>query len=108
MAFSAFGLHPDLVRGIKELGFTRPTPIQTDAIPPAMVPESRIEPVMKLLVTAMPPGLTVPELQILPVAKVLLTEMLAMLPVVFGARAPNQQVALSIPTRRQDARTMAN
>src|SRR6266550_2925699 len=36
MAFSSFGLHPDLVRGIKELGFTRPTPIQTDAIPPAM------------------------------------------------------------------------
>src|SRR5882762_742094 len=36
MAFSSFGLHPDLVRGIKELGFTRPTPIQSDAIPPAM------------------------------------------------------------------------
>src|SRR5438309_6039455 len=36
MPFSTFGLHPDLVRGIKELGFTRPTPIQTDAIPPAM------------------------------------------------------------------------
>src|SRR5437764_11135798 len=36
MPFSSFGLHPDLVRGIKELGFTRPTPIQSDAIPPAM------------------------------------------------------------------------
>jgi ATP-dependent RNA helicase RhlE len=36
MPFSNFGLHPDLVRGIKELGFTRPTPIQNDAIPPAM------------------------------------------------------------------------
>ncbi len=36
MAFSSFGLHPDLLRGIKELGFTRPTPIQKDAIPPAM------------------------------------------------------------------------
>jgi ATP-dependent RNA helicase RhlE len=36
MPFSTFGLHPDLLRGIKELGFTRPTPIQTDAIPPAM------------------------------------------------------------------------
>src|SRR5213592_2704523 len=36
MPFSKFGLHPDLVRGIKELGFTRPTPIQNDAIPPAM------------------------------------------------------------------------
>src|SRR5207244_4729150 len=36
MPFSKFGLHPDLVRGIKELGFARPTPIQNDAIPPAM------------------------------------------------------------------------
>jgi ATP-dependent RNA helicase RhlE len=36
MPFSQFGLHPDLLRGVKELGFTRPTPIQTDAIPPAM------------------------------------------------------------------------
>src|SRR5437016_13804893 len=36
MPFSKFGLHPDLLRGIKELGFTRPTPIQSDAIPPAM------------------------------------------------------------------------
>ncbi len=36
MPFSTFGLHPDLLRGIKELGFKRPTPIQNDAIPPAM------------------------------------------------------------------------
>ena len=36
MPFSTFGLHPDLLRGIKELGFTRPTPIQNDAIPPAV------------------------------------------------------------------------
>ncbi len=36
MAFSSFGLHPDLLRGVKELGFLRPTPIQTDAIPPAV------------------------------------------------------------------------
>ncbi|HEX8173310.1 MAG TPA: DEAD/DEAH box helicase [Thermoanaerobaculia bacterium] len=36
MPFSTFGLHPDLLRGVKELGFTRPTPIQLDAIPPAM------------------------------------------------------------------------
>src|SRR3954449_742648 len=36
MSFTSFGLHPDLLRGIKELGFTRPTQIQTDAIPPAM------------------------------------------------------------------------
>jgi ATP-dependent RNA helicase RhlE len=36
MPFSNFGLHPDLLRGIKELGFTRPTPIQNDAIPPAV------------------------------------------------------------------------
>ena len=36
MPFTNFGLHPDLLRGVKELGFTRPTPIQSDAIPPAM------------------------------------------------------------------------
>ena len=36
MPFTTFGLHPDLLRGVKELGFTRPTPIQSDAIPPAM------------------------------------------------------------------------
>jgi ATP-dependent RNA helicase RhlE len=35
MAFSAFNLHPSLVKGVKELGFTRPTPIQEQAIPPA-------------------------------------------------------------------------
>jgi ATP-dependent RNA helicase RhlE len=36
MPFSKFGLHPDLVRGTRELGFTRPTPIQEQAIPPAL------------------------------------------------------------------------
>ncbi len=36
MPFSSFGLHPDLVRGTRELGFTRPTPIQEQAIPPAL------------------------------------------------------------------------
>ena len=36
MPFSQFGLHPELLRGVREMGFTRPTPIQTDAIPPAM------------------------------------------------------------------------
>ena len=36
MPFSKFGLHPDLLRGIHDMGFTRPTPIQSDAIPPAM------------------------------------------------------------------------
>jgi ATP-dependent RNA helicase RhlE len=36
MPFSTFGLHPDLLRGVRELGFTRPTPIQEQAIPPAM------------------------------------------------------------------------
>jgi len=34
--FNTFRLHPDLLRGVKELGFTRPTPIQVDAIPPAI------------------------------------------------------------------------
>jgi ATP-dependent RNA helicase RhlE len=36
MPFSKFGLHADLLRGVKELGFKRPTPIQTDAMPPAI------------------------------------------------------------------------
>ena len=36
MPFSSFDLHPDLLRGVKSLGFTRPTPIQNDAIPPAL------------------------------------------------------------------------
>lgn len=36
VSFAEFGLHPDLLRGVKEMGFTRPTPIQQDAIPPAL------------------------------------------------------------------------
>src|SRR3954462_4957523 len=36
MPFSQFKLHPDLVLGLKDLGFQRPTPIQADAIPLAM------------------------------------------------------------------------
>ena len=36
MQFGALKLHPSLLAGIRDLGFTRPTPIQADAIPPAM------------------------------------------------------------------------
>lgn len=36
MPFSSFHLHKSLLQGLKELGFTRPTPIQVDAIPPAI------------------------------------------------------------------------
>jgi len=36
MPFSKFGLHPDLLRGVHDMGFARPTPIQSDAIPPAL------------------------------------------------------------------------
>jgi ATP-dependent RNA helicase RhlE len=36
MPFSQFKLHADLLRGLKDLGFSRPTPIQADAIPPAI------------------------------------------------------------------------
>jgi ATP-dependent RNA helicase RhlE len=36
MPFGALKLHPNLLKGIKELGFSKPTPIQTDAIPPAL------------------------------------------------------------------------
>jgi len=34
--FSTLKLDPSLLKGVKELGFTRPTPIQADAIPPAL------------------------------------------------------------------------
>ena len=36
MTFAPFKLHPRLLQGLKEMGFARPTPIQRDAIPPAM------------------------------------------------------------------------
>ena len=36
MPFGSLKLHPTLMAGIRDLGFSRPTPIQTDAIPPAM------------------------------------------------------------------------
>jgi ATP-dependent RNA helicase RhlE len=36
MPFSRFHLHADLLKSIKELGFKRPTPIQEQAIPPAV------------------------------------------------------------------------
>jgi ATP-dependent RNA helicase RhlE len=36
MPFSKLNLHPSLLAGIKELGFAKPTPIQAEAIPPAL------------------------------------------------------------------------
>ena len=36
MPFSRFGLNADLLRGVNDLGFTQPTPIQEAAIPPAV------------------------------------------------------------------------
>jgi ATP-dependent RNA helicase RhlE len=36
VTFSKFELDPSLLKGIREMGFVRPTPIQSDAIPPAM------------------------------------------------------------------------
>jgi ATP-dependent RNA helicase RhlE len=36
LPFSQLGLHPHLVRAVTELGFTQPTPIQAQAIPPAL------------------------------------------------------------------------
>ncbi len=36
MPFTGLKLNPSLLRGLKELGFARPTPIQVDAIPPAL------------------------------------------------------------------------
>jgi ATP-dependent RNA helicase RhlE len=36
MPFKILGLHPSLVRAVKELGYTEPTPVQAGAIPPAL------------------------------------------------------------------------
>ncbi|MGE0159940.1 MAG: DEAD/DEAH box helicase [Gemmatimonadales bacterium] len=36
MSFHALELHPTLLRGVEGLGYARPTPIQTEAIPPAL------------------------------------------------------------------------
>ena len=36
MPFTGLHLHPSLLKGIRELGFARPTPIQDDAIPAGM------------------------------------------------------------------------
>jgi ATP-dependent RNA helicase RhlE len=36
MPFASLKLHPSLQKGVKELGFAKPTPIQTEAIPPAL------------------------------------------------------------------------
>ena len=36
MSFTSFNLHPKLLRAAGEMGFTAPTPIQRDAIPPGM------------------------------------------------------------------------
>lgn len=36
MPFSSLKLHSSLLKAVKEMGFARPTPIQSDAIPPAL------------------------------------------------------------------------
>src|SRR4029450_9169938 len=36
LSFESFRLHSDLLRGVQDLGFVNPTPIQTQAIPPVM------------------------------------------------------------------------
>jgi ATP-dependent RNA helicase RhlE len=36
LPFSHFKLHPELLRGLKDLGFVKPTAIQAEAIPPAL------------------------------------------------------------------------
>src|SRR5207244_2444212 len=36
MPFTGLGIDPALLRATRELGFSRPTPIQNDAIPPAL------------------------------------------------------------------------
>ena len=36
MAFASLGLHPSLMQGIKDLGYTKPSPIQAESIPHGM------------------------------------------------------------------------
>jgi ATP-dependent RNA helicase RhlE len=36
LPFASLQLHPSLIKSIRELGFARPTPVQADAIPPAL------------------------------------------------------------------------
>ena len=36
MSFTNFALDPSLLRGVADLGFSDPTPIQRDGIPPAL------------------------------------------------------------------------
>jgi ATP-dependent RNA helicase RhlE len=36
MTFTSLSLHPSLLKSVRELGFTRPTPIQAEAIPPGL------------------------------------------------------------------------
>jgi len=36
MSFDSFGLHPSLMAGVRDLGFTQPTDVQRQSIPPAM------------------------------------------------------------------------
>ncbi len=36
MSFDHFGLHADLVRAVRDLGFVTPTPVQEEAIPPIL------------------------------------------------------------------------
>ena len=36
MPFKALGLHPQLVQATREMGYTEPTPIQAEAIPPSL------------------------------------------------------------------------
>ena len=36
MSFDHLGLHPNILKGIKEIGFEKPTPVQEQAIPPVL------------------------------------------------------------------------
>src|SRR5581483_4386665 len=37
ISFESLNLQPDILKGIRDLGFTRPTPIQAKAIPPVLL-----------------------------------------------------------------------
>src|SRR4051812_23652990 len=42
MPFKALGLQPPLVQATREMGYTEPTPIQQEAIPPALLGQDLI------------------------------------------------------------------
>ena len=50
--FVKFGLAPELIRAVEDLGFTQPTPVQDQTIPLAMAPEDAATGFVDLMVSS--------------------------------------------------------